>query len=372
MTETNGARFFDRRTDTVRPNNRWPVTLIKKADLDEQFGKLQDGDPGADGRREVLVAHPESEGPGLGLAPAVEVSFGVLLPGEATVPRRQNASSFAMCIGGRAEAKVDETTYALERWDSWNTPAMNVHLLRNTGDEPFRYVTYSNAAFLRKLEAFFEELNPPEIADGEIAENDGASQKAQRAKEIAGPGFAVGDTGAMVLPYEHLIDPDPIESEPLLWAWRDVAPHLGLVEGLGTGYTGRPLLVLYNPATGNRNGTTPSFFATILSSAPSWEGPNHRHISSAINYIMEGDGYSVVEGERVEWAAGDIMLSAPGWAQHAHNMGPEGAVILTVQDHPLHIASESLVWQEEVPDGPILGLGTQVGFETNLGQFAKG
>jgi gentisate 1,2-dioxygenase len=125
-------------------------------------------------------------------------------------------------------------------------------------------------------------------------------------------------------------------------------------------------MALYNAATGHRNGTTFSFFATITSAAPDMVGPAHRHMSSAINYIIEGSGWSIVDGERMEWDAGDIMLSAPGWAPHGHATGNNGAIILTVQDHPLHIGSESLIWQEDLKGGPILSLGSQAGFETNL------
>ena len=175
-----------------------------------------------------------------------------------------------------------------------------------------------------------------------------------------------------MLPYEHLIDPDFIESRALHWRWDDLAPHLGLVKSLGQGYTGRPLWCLYNPATGTRNGTTSSFFATITSAAANFAGPAHRHVSSAINFILEGSGYSIVNGERLEWNAGDIMLSAPGWSPHGHATGPEGAIIVTVQDHPLHIGTESLIWQEDLENGPILTLGSQEGFETNLADARGG
>ena len=38
----------------------------------------------------------------------------------------------------------------------------------------------------------------------------------------------------------------------------------------------------------------------------------HRHTSAAINYYFQGSGLSTVEGEVIEWKAGDLMLSAPG------------------------------------------------------------
>src|SRR3546814_5989615 len=48
----------------------------------------------------------------------------------------------------------------------------------------------------------------------------------------------------------------------------------------------------------------------------------HRHSSASINYYFIGNGgKSVVEGQVYEWGIGDLMLSAPGWAEHAHYMG---------------------------------------------------
>jgi gentisate 1,2-dioxygenase len=91
----------------------------------------------------------------------------------------------------------------------------------------------------------------------------------------------------------------------------------------------------------------------------------HRHVSAAINYYFSGSGYSTVAGERYEWAAGDLMLSAPGWTVHNHASKEEGPVYeLTIQDQPYHIQLESLLWQEELRSPPVL-LGVQTGFSTN-------
>ena len=58
------------------------------------------------------------------------------------------------------------------------------------------------------------------------------------------------------------------------------------------------------------------------------------------------------------------MLSAPGWAIHTH-ASDEGPVYeLTIQDMPLNINMDSLLWQEELT-GPVSLLGSQAGFETN-------
>ncbi len=362
------GNLVDQRNHQARPIDVWSSHLVRGGEIQAAMDALSKGTAGPDGRREVSLVHPSSIEPGLGLSPGIAVYFGILLPGEQTRPRRHNASGFSMALSGIGCVVVRERSHEITARDSWNTPGMHVETIKNTGSEPLTYVSYSNEPLLRKLEIYFADYDPTQgketSAHLQVATE--FSQKIARAKEIAGPALPIGESGAMLLPYEHLIDPDFVDSNSLLWRWNDLGEHLGLVRSLKTGYTGRPLWCLYNPATGIKNGTTFSFFATVTAAGANFSGPAHRHVSAAINFILDGSGYSVVEGERLEWEAGDIMLSAPGWAGHAHATHDDGAVILTIQDHPLHIGMESLIWQENLDGGPVLTLGAQAGFETNL------
>jgi len=53
---------------------------------------------------------------------------------------------------------------------------------------------------------------------------------------------------------------------------------------------------------------------------------NHRHYYESLIYIIKGNGYSVVEGNKVEWEAGDIIY-APPWSWHQHfNTDPDNEV----------------------------------------------
>jgi len=46
----------------------------------------------------------------------------------------------------------------------------------------------------------------------------------------------------------------------------------------------------------------------------------HRHQGGLVIYILEGEGHSIVDGERLEWEAGDLMLLPikPGGVEHQH------------------------------------------------------
>lgn len=43
----------------------------------------------------------------------------------------------------------------------------------------------------------------------------------------------------------------------------------------------------------------------------------HRHTYETIAFILKGTGYSIVDGARVDWEAGDALL-VPRWTWHQH------------------------------------------------------
>jgi len=46
----------------------------------------------------------------------------------------------------------------------------------------------------------------------------------------------------------------------------------------------------------------------------------HRHQGGLVIYVLEGKGYSIVEGERKDWEKGDLVLlpMKPGGVEHQH------------------------------------------------------
>lgn len=359
------AQFVQLRAERPRENDLWPASIMRKADIDAELSALTKGSAGDDGRRETLVVHPRATEPGRGLAPGMDVTFGVLNPGERTRPRRRNVVDLAIGLSGVGHVTIDQVTHEIRPRDVWTTPTMLALTIENRGDEPFHYLVYSDAPLLQKLEISFEQFNPPLPRTDSGAIVGSPVDRPKRTKDFAPP-IPLREGGGQLLSYEHLVDPDFSRSLPLLWRFAEVEEHADHVRSLGTEYSGRPLYCLYNPATGPRNGTTATMFATFAFYPPEKVDTPHRHSSSAINYILDGSGWSIVNGERIEWEAGDIMLSAPGWGPHGHASGPEGTTILTVQDHPLQIAAESLIWQENLSDAPIVSLGSDAGFQTNL------
>ncbi|ARR55941.1 gentisate 1,2-dioxygenase [Rhizorhabdus wittichii DC-6] len=354
-----GEAVFSDRSGSPPPENRpWAPVIITREQIDAEVERLAALDAPANGRRQSLIVHPNALPWAAGLAPGIQVTLCVLKPGERTSAFRHNATDVNFCIRGSGRALAGGREIAFGRYDTWNTPSFTTQYRINDGDDLQVCLHYSNAALLQFMQVYIaEEDAPVEQAPVETHHDDDPRRKSPFGV------FDIGD-GAALMPYELLINPPSVRSPALYWPWERVRAELAKLEALGQDYVGRRLYLLYNPMTGRTNGTTPNFFATITIRPPNIVDRPHRHVSAAINYYFHGTGRSSVAGNVYEWKAGDLMLSAPGWAVHNHASYGEPVYELTIQDQPLNIAMESLLWQESMKEAPAL-LGAQTGFQTN-------
>jgi hypothetical protein len=81
----------------------------------------------------------------------------------------------------------------------------------------------------------------------------------------------------------------------------------------------------------------------------------HKHQGGLVIYVIDGKGYSVVDGERIDWEKGDLLLlpMRPGGVEHQHfNEDPQKPATWMAFIHmPLreHVASE-ITQMEISPD----------------------
>ena len=63
--------------------------------------------------------------------------------------------------------------------------------------------------------------------------------------------------------------------------------------------------------------------------------PAHRHTGSAVYYVVEGTGETIIDGRRFVWGKGDILV-LPSWAlhEHANTLAADAAVLFSIQDRP--------------------------------------
>lgn len=60
-----------------------------------------------------------------------------------------------------------------------------------------------------------------------------------------------------------------------------------------------------------------SISMTVGGLLPGDKSNRHRHTYETVAYILEGQGYSMIEDQVVEWQAGDAIY-IPSWAWHHH------------------------------------------------------
>ncbi len=364
----NSSVFVDATGPIPEKDAPWEPIVISKEAIDAEIARLAALPRPANGRRRSYFRHPMNQR-SHGLAPGIEVALDVLLPGEETATIRQNSTQVNFVIRGQGETEISGQRRSTALHDVWNTPSMRIYRHKNTGDEVYARLTYSNGALLDMLNIHVIEENPQPMLKS-IDREEGGEDKAEDNRRTSPYGtFQLTEDGAWLMPYERLINPPSVTSPALYWPWEQVKEHLDKLEALGKDYIGRRLYLLYNPMTGRTNGTTPNFFATMTVRPPKIVDRPHRHSSAAVNYYFSGSGRSTVEGKTYEWKAGDLMLSAPGWAIHNHASYDEPVYELTIQDQPLNIAMESLLWQESLKEPPAL-LGAEEGFATNRAAVA--
>src|SRR5688572_19008 len=97
----------------------------------------------------------------------------------------------------------------------------------------------------------------------------------------------------------------------------------------------RRVLVLENPSLRGQSRATNTLFAGVQLIMPGEVADAHKHVSSAIRFVLDGEGaYTAVEGEKANMSRGDFILT-PNWAPHDHgNPSDKPMLWLDVLDMP--------------------------------------
>jgi gentisate 1,2-dioxygenase len=137
----------------------------------------------------------------------------------------------------------------------------------------------------------------------------------------------------------RLVLPEPRPAAiPAIWKYDTVRPLLMEAGRLITAKEAeRRVLVLENPAMRGISQITQSLYAGLQLLLPGEHAPSHRHVASALRFVIEGDGsaHTAVDGERTFMRTGDFVLT-PSWTFHDHgNEGQSPVVWLDVLDIPI-------------------------------------
>lgn len=133
-----------------------------------------------------------------------------------------------------------------------------------------------------------------------------------------------------------------------IWRWDDLKPRLDTVLGDPLRGADRRFIALVNSDTGEAGGVFPSIFLGIQTFGPGEHIVAHRHNSYALYHIIQGEGYSVLDGQRFDWKRGDTF-GCPPMASHEHiNTGTEPVIQYVIQDMPARAMDRNLIWEEPI------------------------
>lgn len=123
---------------------------------------------------------------------------------------------------------------------------------------------------------------------------------------------------------------------PLLkYEWEPTYEALSRYAGATDGSPYDGVIMNYvNPATGGP--VMQTIGASMQMLRPGERTKAHRHTGSFIYQVAKGEGYSIIEGQRVDWQERDIFC-VPSWAWHEHGnaSSSEDACLFTFNDLPV-------------------------------------
>lgn len=126
-----------------------------------------------------------------------------------------------------------------------------------------------------------------------------------------------------------LVTPTPASpAQAARWRYQDVR-RLVLAAGdfISAEQAERRVLILENPGLAGQSAATRSLYAGVQLVLPGEIARSHRHSQTALRFVIEGDGgFTIVDGERLTMAPGDLVLT-PSWTWHDHGNDGDGPMI---------------------------------------------
>jgi 1-hydroxy-2-naphthoate dioxygenase len=121
---------------------------------------------------------------------------------------------------------------------------------------------------------------------------------------------------------------------PLRYRWKEIEQQLRvLADSPGSLYDGVALEYV-NPMTGGPTLATLSCWIQLL--RPGERTKKHRHTSSAVYFVVGGNGTTIVNDKAMDWTKHD-SFAVPNWAwhEHANRSKSEEAILFSVNDTPI-------------------------------------
>lgn len=120
----------------------------------------------------------------------------------------------------------------------------------------------------------------------------------------------------------NLVTPEPVSGcQPATWSFDVIRAAMIEAGGLITAKEAeRRVLILENPGLRGQSKITTDLYAGVQLVLPGEIAPAHRHMQSALRFVLEGEGaHTAVNGEKTTMHEGDLVLTPPmAWHDHGN------------------------------------------------------
>ncbi len=268
-------------------------------------------------RRSLLFQNPGIEGGG-GTTHTLLMGIQIIRPGEVAWAHRHTMSAIRFIIKGNPNVytAVDGEKCPMEDYDLILTPRWTWHDHHNpTQDLTIWLDALDVPLLLGGLNVPFYEPYP--------------GDQVQALKEDQSEYLQV-----RAQPVRPTWEEPKRENFPMRYRWRETEAQLkSLAKRPGSPYDGVSLEYA-NPVTGGPTLATLSCWMQML--RPGERTKKHRHTSSAMYFVVRGEGATVVGEKEMAWEKHDSFV-VPNWAWHEHvnRSQSEEAILFSVNDIPV-------------------------------------
>jgi 1-hydroxy-2-naphthoate dioxygenase len=289
----------------------WPWKMVHEK-LTEACDVLEES---FTARRSLLFNNPGL--PMGGTTHTILMGIQMIKPGEIAWAHRHTLAAIRFVIqgDGKVFTVVDGEKCPMEPNDLILTPQWTWHDHQNPTKESAIWVDVLDVPFMLSLNQPFYEPYP---GDKLQAMRDNQSDHLQKRAGVVRPVW----------------ENTKRENLPLRYAWKDIESQLrALADSPGSPYDGVALEYV-NPITGGP--TLPTLSCWIQLLRPGERTKKHRHTSSAVYFVVGGEGTTVVGDKSIDWTTHD-SFAVPNWAwhEHANRSKTEEALLFSVNDTPI-------------------------------------
>ena len=301
---------------TPEPQSRIVPYLWKWSDVEPMVRKGAEivpvGREGAE-RRILRFSNPGFKH---GSTQNISVAIQTLHPGEAAPAHRHTPLALRFMLRGEwAYTTVEGDRCEMHRGDLVLTPPWTWHNHGNEGDGPVIWLDGLDTPLMRWLEPIFYEDFPE---DEQPVTKPGGESVSRYGGSSLKPAWETWDK-----PFSPLIH----------YRWEQTLEALSQLAKVASSPFDDVAMEYTNPLTGGHIVKTLACWMQLI--RPDVRTKAHRHTSSTFYHVLEGQGFTVINGQQFDWNEGDTFV-VPTWAWHEHaNTSKKNAFLYSIHDIPV-------------------------------------